>query len=86
MRVKHRHDDSSQHLTGSIKPGRTRANERLKLVLLGVLLLGSLFRANAVSAWVVNSYLLYQTGLPDPYTAAEIGWLKREGLGPLARR
>ncbi len=32
-----------------------------------------LLHANTASAWFVNAYLLYQTGLPDAYSAADVG-------------
>ena len=32
-----------------------------------------LFYANVASAWSINAFLTYQTGLPDAYSAAELG-------------
>ncbi len=73
MCVKPCHDVPSQYPAASIKQSLTPIDGRLKSFLLAVLLLGSLFRADTASAWSVNSYLLYQTGLPDAYSAAELG-------------
>ena len=70
MCVKPCHDVPSQYPAASIKQSLTPIDGRLKSFLLAVLLLGSLFRADTASAWSVNSYLLYQTGLPDAYSAA----------------
>ena len=73
MCVKHRHCDSSQHLAGNFKQNRTPFNSHLRFFLLAVLLIGSILHANMATAWRVNAFLLDQPGLPDPYTAAEIG-------------
>ena len=77
-------DVPNQCPAGNIKPSRAPIDGRLKSLLLAVVFLGSLFRADTTSAWTVNAYLLYQTGIGDPYAAAEIGCAHASAMTKIA--